>query len=78
MTKGEVVRVRAAGSSDDWCLGTVEIVSGNGKSVGLRLDGLVRAHGGVIAGFLPLLVDHEAERVTGLLGEEYEIEVQAI
>ena len=75
MTRGEQIRIRASGSSDDWTLATVELVSANGVSVGLRLYGMVRAHGGFIASALPLLIDHEAGTVTGLLGEEYEIEV---
>jgi len=77
MTKGEVVRIRAAGTSDDWCGAVVMLVSPNGKSVGLMLDAMVRAPGGFIGGFLPLIVDAERETVTGLLGGEYEVEVRA-
>lgn len=74
---GEAVRVRRRGLSDAWCFGSVAMVSGNGKSVALYLDGMVRtADGGFIGGVLPLIVDCEAETVAGLDGTEYEVEIQ--
>jgi hypothetical protein len=45
------------------------------QSVALTLMGVVRAGSGYIAGMLPLTVDYEAGTVTGLVGDEYDIEV---
>lgn len=71
---GTTVRVRLAGCDDEWCTGLV-ILAG-GTSVMLMLDGMVHAPGGVIiAGVLALIVDYDAETVTGLLGGEYQIEI---
>ena len=76
LTKGQTVRVRLAGTSDEWCSGTEAVASQNGLSVGLWLDTAVRtSSGGFIAGALPLFVDYEKGSVTGLFGDEYEIEV---
>lgn len=72
---GDLVRVRPAESAGEWCRAVVELASGNGKSVALRLEGAVRAGGGLVMGILPLTIDYEAETVTSLLGDEYEIEV---
>ena len=76
LAKGETVRIRALNSDSDWCPATVIVVSTNGVSVGLLLHGAVRAAGGMATGTLPLFIDYERETVTGLLGEEYEIEVR--
>jgi hypothetical protein len=74
--KGQTVRVRLAGTSDEWCGATVAIASGNGISIGLWLDAAVRtSSGGFIAGLLPLFIDSEKQSVKGLFGDEYEIEV---
>lgn len=77
MKPGELIRIRAAGTSDEWTLARVLTASGTvpQESVALALHGMVRAPGGFIAGFLPLTVDYEKESVIGLLGEEYEVEV---
>ena len=78
LTKGQTVRVRLAGTSDEWCQATVALASGSGKAIGLDLESAVRTRsGGFIAGALPLLVDYEKESVTSLFGDEYEIEVRA-
>ncbi len=78
MTRGQTVRVRRDGSQDEWCLATVVLVSANGRSAGLMLEGAVRTDGGgVILGALPLIVDEAAETVTGLEGTLYEIEIRA-
>lgn len=70
------VRVRRLRDTD-WCYGHVALASANGRSVAISLNGMVRtADGGGIAGVLPLIVDDEAETVTGLDGTEYEVEVQ--
>lgn len=77
LTKGQIVRIRAAGTSDEWCPAYVVLVSGNGESVGLWLEGLVRAGGGLETGCLPLVVNYEKETVTSVVGgHEYEIEVK--
>ena len=39
----EQIRIRAQGSSDEWSVAEVVLVSENGESVGLWLDGMVRA-----------------------------------
>lgn len=75
LRKGDVVRVRHVGDSE-WCIARVAIASANGKSVALYLDDAVRANDGIIAGVLPLNINFEAESVTGLTGDEYEIEVK--
>ena len=73
LKKGQVIRVRLAGTSDDWCSGTVAIASANGISVGLWLDDKVRTFGGgFIAGALPLFI--EKDSVRSIFGDEYEIE----
>jgi|HubBroStandDraft_4_1064222.scaffolds.fasta_scaffold225711_1 hypothetical protein len=72
-TKGQVIRVRLAGTSDEWCPGTVAVASGNGISVGLWLDDAVRtSNGSFIAGSLPLFFDEQ--KVRSIFGDEYEIE----
>jgi hypothetical protein len=72
-TKGQVIRVRLAGTSDEWCPGTVGIASQNGISIGLWLDDAVRTSGGgFIAGSLPLLIENGS--VKSIFGDEYEIE----
>jgi hypothetical protein len=76
LTKGQTVRVRLAGTSDEWCLATVTVASENGMAVGLALESAVHtSSGGFIAGALPLLIDYEKELVTSLFGDEYEIEM---
>lgn len=73
LKKGQVIRVRLAGTSDEWCPGTVGIASGNGLSIGLWLDDAVRtSSGGFIAGSLPLLI--EQGKALSFFGDEYEIE----
>jgi hypothetical protein len=80
LVAGEEVRVRALGSGDEWCRGRVVLVSENGASAAISLDGLVRAgHGhAVIAHVLPLLIDVERGIAQGLEGTEYEVEVRPI
>lgn len=74
LTKGEPVMVRMAGTSDEWTPAVVELVSDNGVSVALSLDGVVRASGGFVGVVLPLLIE---QQITGLDGTEYEIEINA-
>jgi len=76
---GEAIRIRLAGSSDEWIEGRDILASeGNPSSVGLMVSGMVRSGGGAwIGGGLPLIVDYEAQRVTSLIDDEYEIEVRA-
>lgn len=63
-----------SGTSDEWTNAVVEIVSSNGRSVGLSLEGLVRARNGYIGSVLPLLVDADASIIRGLDGTEYDVE----
>jgi hypothetical protein len=72
---GTRVRVRAAGTNDDWTEGIVVVASQNGRAVGLLLESMVRARDGFIGGALPLMVDPAAGTVTGLDDQEYEVEV---
>ena len=74
LTKGQTVRIRLAGTSDAWCQATAAVSSGNGISVGLWLDAVVRtSKGGFIAGSFPLFI--EKGSVKSIFGDEYEIEV---
>jgi hypothetical protein len=74
LIKGQTVRVRLAGTSDDWCQASVAVASGNGISVGLWLDHVVRtSSGGFIGGSLPLFIENGS--VKSIFGDEYEIEV---
>lgn len=73
---GDWIRLRLAGSSDEWCPAAVVVASGaQPQSVALELTGVVRAGGGVAGGILPATVDYERETVTSLFGDEYEVEV---
>jgi hypothetical protein len=74
LTKGQTVRVRLAGTSDEWCQATVQVASGNGISVGLWLEeSVATSSGGFIGGALPLFIEKGTAR--SLFGDEYEIEV---
>lgn len=77
LQKDDVVRVRLIHESpeDEWTMGKVLLVSPNGESVVIQLDGMVRAAGGFIGGFLPISINYETETVTSLLGDPYEIDV---
>jgi len=78
LSKGQLVRVRRAGSSDEWCKAIVSLVSGDRGivSAGLSLEHGVRTtDGGIILRALLLFVDYDAGKVEGLEGTEYEIEV---
>jgi hypothetical protein len=76
LRRGYFVRVRRAGTSDEWCPAMVALASDNGQSVGLVLNGAVSAAQGYITAFLPLTVDYEEETVKGIVtDDEYEIEV---
>jgi hypothetical protein len=77
LRRGDLVRIRLAGSSDEWVKGLVWVVSDtNPSSVGLMIEGMVRSSGGGwIGGGLPLLVDYDAGTVKSLIGDEYEIGV---
>lgn len=74
LTKGQAVRVRLAGTSDEWCPAYVAVASRNGISVALWLDHAVRTSGGgFIGGALPLLI--EQGKAFNFFGDEYEVEV---
>ena len=74
---GDRVRVRALGRKE-WANAAVELASDTDpSSVMLRLlegEGL-RVGRGVYFNFVPLTLRYQEERVEGLLGGEYEIEV---
>lgn len=73
---GDRIRVRKSGTLGEWTTGRVVLASENGQSVGIELDGVVRAAGwALIAGALPLNVDYVREEVTGLDGCYYEVEI---
>lgn len=74
LQQGDAVRVRRAGSNDEWCPGAVILISPLCVSVAVELYGAVRAGDGIVMGVLPLLIDRERETVTGLTGDAYEIE----
>lgn len=75
LVANQLVRIRAAGSQNKWTQAVVQLASANGRSVALQLEDAVRLpDGGIIAGILPLLIDYDKETVTGLMGEEYEME----
>lgn len=73
LSAGNRIRVRLAGTSDDWCYGIV--VLAEGSSVAIAFDGLLRCSGGYIGKVLPVTADYEAETATAIWGDEYEIEV---
>lgn len=56
LEQGKRVRVRRLGSSDNWCICLIELVSPNKMSMGLAVeDGAVwPLEGGMITGFLPV------------------------
>lgn len=70
---GDEVRIRNA-RNGDWCLGVVILASN--AAVAFELDGTVWSGNGLIAGVLPVFIDYERETVTGIFGDEYEIEVK--
>jgi hypothetical protein len=82
--KGDKIRLRVLGSGAEWCAGTVALVSGNGKSVGIELQGAVMlghsgtSNLGMITGALPLIVDEKAGTCKGLMGEEYEVQIAGV
>ncbi len=79
LKKGDLVRVRLLGTDDEWCEGIAELVSSNGESIALSLDGMVRdGRGGFIMNFLPLIADFEKGTLTSLLGSEYELEKRTV
>ena len=75
LKRGDQVRIRRD-RSDEWCEGYVAFANENGLAVGVMLSGMVRAGNGYIAGALALTIDPEAETLTGLTGDEYEVEVK--
>jgi hypothetical protein len=78
LIKDQSVRVRRAGTNDDWCPAKVVLVSGNGVSAVLALDGAVSVSGGgCIAAILPLLIENGT--ATGVIvPDEYEIEIASV
>lgn len=75
LRQGETIRIRREDHSDEWCRAVVALASPNGRSVALRLEGAVRAGGGLIMGVLPLTIDYQRETVESLFGDAYEIEI---
>jgi hypothetical protein len=56
---GDVLRIRRAGSKDEWCMCRVELASTNGQSLALRVvEGILRPQqGGIIAGAIAITID---------------------
>lgn len=73
LKSGDHIRIRQVGG--DWCAATVLLISPNGSSVVLELHSALRVNGGLMLNVCPVLIDNEAQTVTGFMGEEYEIEV---
>jgi hypothetical protein len=72
--RGDFVRVRRTGD-EEWTPGWVAIAAQTGQSIGIFINGNVRAAGGIITGFLPLLVDPKTGVITGLIGTDtYDVE----
>ena len=77
LTRGDMVRVRLAGSGDEWC--DAEVVVASNTAVALQLFGAVHdRHNGVIARALPLFIDYAAGTAEALWGDQYEIEPRPI
>ena len=82
LKRGDRIRVRLAGSADEWAHAFVALASdGNPSSVMLWFmnggEAVRTASGGVIYNALPLSVDYAGETVESLFGDSYEIEVSA-
>ena len=78
---GDTVRIRPAASTEnEWSRGMVVMASENGRSIAVVADEHVMrtSTGTWLGGTIPLSIDYEAETVTDLVGNEYEIEVSAI
>jgi hypothetical protein len=82
LAAGMLVRIRVAGTQDEWCPARVAVASDPRQpqqSVGLELGGILRAGSvGVILRALPLVVDYKAETAHDLFGNEYEIEIASL
>lgn len=78
LERGDYVRVRL-NEGDEWTRAFVALASdADPSSVMLLFDGAVRTSGGgLIVGGLPLTIDYEAQTVSSLHGDDYEIEVRA-
>jgi hypothetical protein len=79
LKRGDYVRVRLAGTTDEWAEAFVALASeSNPSSVMLLFNGgavRTRAGGSFLNG-LPLSIDYENETVRGLTGDDYEMEVR--
>lgn len=71
---GDEIRLRLA-PEDDWTEAGVLMVSPNGKSLLVSLDGLIKCGSGIAHGKLPLSADYEAGTISSLLGDRYEVEL---
>jgi hypothetical protein len=72
---GDTVKVRHIGDQN-WVVGRVELVSQDGKALGLTIDGPVRAGWGILAGgALPLYYLPDRDMYLGLTEDsQYELE----
>lgn len=74
LERGDYIRLRK-NKGDDWAEGFVALAGGT--SVLVMSNDLARASGGMLTGAIPLTVNYEAGKVTGLIGgDEYEVEVK--
>jgi hypothetical protein len=71
--RGDYVGLRR-NAGDDWAEGFVALASGT--SVLVMTSGIVRAGGGLMSGPIALTVNEDAGTISGLMGDEYELEVQ--
>lgn len=76
LQSGALVRIRRCGDSA-WTDGAIALISDNGLSVAVALDGAVRAGDGFIAVVLPLIFDPDEKSYIGVvIPDRYELEAQ--
>lgn len=78
LQKGDRIRLRNR-PSDDWTDATVVLASSNGKSIGIEIHQPLRSGDGLYAGgAVPLIIDYERQTVSGLTGDQYEVEIRRV
>jgi hypothetical protein len=71
---GDEIRLRLA-SEDDWTEAGVLMVSSNGKSILVSLDGPIKCGSGIAEGKLPLSADLDAGTIESLFGDRYQVQL---
>jgi hypothetical protein len=76
--QGDTVRLRPLGSTDEWCVCIVEVMSPNQQSAGLKIiEGVFRPRsGGMVLGAIPVSFT-ETAALFAFTGEELEMELWA-